>query len=92
MGLSDREWFRNSRREKAEPSLTPLSKRDGPEITSREREPWIKKMPVPPEHAVWAARYELALRRRTRKTFAAGVIVGSLVAAAAFWLINILQS
>ncbi|USR41303.1 hypothetical protein L1F06_007680 [Ectopseudomonas hydrolytica] len=37
---------------------------------------------VPPAHTFLAARYELAIRRRTQKTFWAGVVGGMIAGAA----------
>lgn len=90
MGLYDRKWFREAKREQAEPRQRNTSQSKKPEITTKEREPWVKKMPAPPEYVVWAARYQLALRRRTKKTFFSGLVIGALLATGLLWLLNLL--
>ncbi|MBK3866345.1 hypothetical protein GFL09_01300 [Pseudomonas stutzeri] len=47
---------------------------------------------VPPAHAILAAKYELAIRARTRKTFWAGVSLGALAASGATYLVMTLPS
>lgn len=86
MGLHDREWFRNARNEQNEQSAFTRNSRKEPEITTKQREPWIKKMSAPPEYAVWAARYELAIRRRSKKTFAIGFFIGAITSVGLLWL------
>ncbi len=42
---------------------------------------------APPAHTILAAKYELAIRRRTQKTFWAGFAIGAIVASGATALI-----
>ncbi len=91
MGLYDREWFRSARSEQDEQPASAQNGRQEPKITTKQREPWIKKMPVPPEYAVWAARYELAIRRRTRKTFLLGLFTGAALSLGTLWFSGILS-
>ncbi len=42
---------------------------------------------APPAHAILAAKYELAIRARTRKTFWAGVSLGAIAASCATYLL-----
>lgn len=91
MGLMDRDWFRDESRKRD--GLPPKDNGGGndtrgPNKTRRSTTPedLAKANNVPPAHAVLAARYEMAIRARTKKIFALGFICGAAVFATVLFL------
>jgi hypothetical protein len=91
----DREWFRDESRKRD--GLPPKNDSGSGNGTRRPNKAHWSTTPedvakannVPPAHAVLAARYEMAIRARTKKTFALGFICGAAtcgIALALFYL------
>lgn len=99
MGMQDRDWYKEDfdrRMGKASPNAdeqkpksnqqrSKIKTEQAPQLTRIERATLAS---VPPEYAVWAARYELALRRRAKKTFVMGFTCGVLITTAATYAIH----
>lgn len=66
---------------KEKPKVERVKKYQG---TAEERKTYNN---APPAHAILAAKYELAIRARTRKTFWAGVSLGAIAASCATYLL-----
>lgn len=93
MGLMDRDWFRDESRRRE--GLPPRDNGGGNKGTKRPHktrwstsaEDVAKANNIPPAHTILAARYELALRARTKKTFTIGFACGIAAVAVTLALI-----
>ncbi|MEP9317913.1 hypothetical protein ABKS89_12305 [Pseudomonas sp. LABIM340] len=89
MGLLDREWFRDARshnegQQSAERAQTGLPRQQQRSI---DPEDLAKAKTIPPAHAVLAARYEVAIRAKTKKIFIQGYLFGVATCAMIFAII-----
>lgn len=86
MGLLDREWFREARlpNKGSQSGEHMQTGRAGRQTRSIGPEDMAKAKNVPPAHAVLAARYEVAIRATTKKTFAKGFLCGVVTCAVIF--------
>lgn len=86
MGLLDREWFRNARNHEEGQKSTerPQAGHSRQPQRSIDPEDLAKAKNIPPAHAVLAARYEVAIRAKTKKIFIQGYLFGVATCAVIF--------
>lgn len=85
MSIEDRDWYKDDfDRRMGRGKYQKQEARREPQGTVQEQRAYNN---TPPAEAILAARYELAIRARTKKAFWAGISIGAISASCATYLL-----